>query len=106
MTDPDPEAQNQTDLDPDLEHTETGKFKGQFHYLMMYSNVVVSGPVSLISQPFRLTQAPQSFDGRSFGGGMLVGLTYIFIPIGFAMELIEDREVGAHRNREFRRVRS
>jgi hypothetical protein len=63
---------------------------------MVYSNVVVSGPVSLISQPFRLTQAPQSFDGRSFGGGMLVGLTYIFIPIGFAMELIEDREVGAH----------
>ncbi len=62
----------------------------------MCSNVVVSGPVSLISQPFRLTQAPQSFDGRSFGGGMLVGLTYIFIPIGFAMELIEDREVGAH----------
>jgi hypothetical protein len=32
MTDPDPEAQNQTDLDPDLEHTETGKFKGQFHF--------------------------------------------------------------------------
>jgi hypothetical protein len=28
---------------------------------------------------------------------MLVGLTYIFIPIGFALELIEDREVS-HRN--------
>jgi hypothetical protein len=69
----------------------------------MCLNVVVSGPVSLISQPFRLTQAPQSFDGRSFGGGMLVGLTYIFIPIGFAMELIEDREVrnvGAHEIQE------
>ena len=48
----------------------------------------------LTSQPFRLTQPPQSFDGRSFGGGMLVGLTYIFIPIGFALELIEDREVN------------
>lgn len=33
------------------------------------------------------------FDGSVFGGALFIGFTYMFIPIGMAMELIEDREV-------------
>ena len=50
-------------------------------------NIVIYEPYS------RLTSLTANFDGSSFGGGMLVGLTYIFIPIFFALELIDDREV-------------
>ena len=34
------------------------------------------------------------FDFSSFGGSMFIGFTYMFIPLGLALELIEDREVG------------
>ena len=51
------------------------------------------GNISVTSQLMRYVEPPASFDGATFGGGIMVGMTYVFIPIGFALELIEDREV-------------
>ena len=45
------------------------------------------------TQPFRLTEIPVAFDGGAFGGNLLIGITYVFIPCGFALELIYDRQV-------------
>ncbi|XP_023324416.1 ATP-binding cassette sub-family A member 9 [Eurytemora carolleeae] len=57
-----------------------------------YASQYGAGDINLTSQPFRLSSLPAGFDGGSFGGSLLVGMTYIFVPIGFAMELIDDRE--------------
>ena len=35
------------------------------------------------------------FDSGSFTGGIFLGFTYVFMPIGMALELIEDREIRA-----------
>jgi len=60
-------------------------------YAMLYD----IGNISLTSKPFRLTEIPVSFDGGSFGGNLLIGITYAFIPCGFALELITDRHIRA-----------
>eukprot|EP00095_Tigriopus_kingsejongensis_P007732 maker-scaffold200_size264178-snap-gene-0.9 protein:Tk07732 transcript:maker-scaffold200_size264178-snap-gene-0.9-mRNA-1 annotation:"atp-binding cassette sub-family a member 5" len=36
-----------------------------------------------------------NFDFGSFGGTIFIGFTYVLIPIGLALELIEDREIRA-----------
>lgn len=58
-----------------------------------YSSLYSSGPISLTSQPFRITDVPLTFDGGAFAGNLFVGITYVFIPCGFALELIYDRQV-------------
>jgi len=60
-------------------------------YAMLYN----IGNISVSTQPFRLTEIPVSFDGGAFGGNLLIGITYVFIPCGFALELIYDRQIRA-----------
>ena len=55
----------------------------------------LQGNITVSSQSFRKTTVAPGFDGSSFGGNMLVGITYVFIPCGFALELIYDREIRA-----------
>ena len=51
--------------------------------------------ISVSSQPLRKTTIQPAFDGGAFSGNMFVGITYVFIPCGFALELIYDRQIRA-----------
>ena len=51
--------------------------------------------ISTSSQPLRKTTIQPAFDGGAFSGNMFVGITYVFIPCGFALELIYDRQIRA-----------
>ena len=54
-----------------------------------------SANISVSSQPLRKTTVTPTFDGGAFAGNMFVGITYVFIPCGFALELIYDRQIRA-----------
>ena len=50
--------------------------------------------INLTSQPFKPSKPSKSFDGGNFGGWMIIGMVYVFQPMGFALEQIYDREVS------------
>lgn len=60
-----------------------------------YSMLYDIGNITVSSHPFKLTEIPQEFDGGAFSGNLFIGLTYAFIPCGFALELIYDRQIRA-----------
>ena len=39
--------------------------------------------------------AKDGFDGGAFAGAMFIGFTYVMMPLGMGLELIEDREIRA-----------
>ncbi|XP_059079473.1 cholesterol transporter ABCA5-like isoform X1 [Tigriopus californicus] len=51
--------------------------------------------INTISHNFKHTSMAGDFDFGSFGGTIFIGFTYVLIPIGLALELIEDREIRA-----------
>ena len=56
----------------------------------------VGGNISLTSHPFKAAktgQPPTQFDGAAFSGSIFLGFTYTLVIMGFAMELIYDRQV-------------
>ena len=55
----------------------------------------LNSSISLTSQPFKKsgTGEPAQFDGAAFSGSIFFGFTYTLIIMGFALELIYDREV-------------
>ena len=78
----------------------------------MYAKAYKLPEIKLVNQPFTYTvfQEGEScwklaicasklvfsfteFDFSTFGGSMFIGFIYMFTPLMFAMELIEDREV-------------
>ena len=56
----------------------------------------VGGNISLTSHPFKAAktgQPPTQFDGATFSGSIFLGFTYTLVIMGFALELIYDRQV-------------
>ena len=49
--------------------------------------------INLTSQPFKATEQLPQFDGLLFAGSLFLGFTYVIQVMGFALELIYDREV-------------
>ncbi len=52
----------------------------------------LGGNVSVVSQPLA-AEALSGFDYAAFAGVMFIGFTYLMLPMGLAMELVEDREL-------------
>jgi hypothetical protein len=63
----------------------------------MYATSYGLNYITVTSQPLK-AKTPPTYDYASFAGAMFVGFCYLMMPIGLAMELIEDREVQSGRN--------
>ena len=51
--------------------------------------------INITSQPFKTQSPSPQFDGLLFGGSTFIGFTYVIMVMGFALELIYDREIRA-----------
>ena len=59
----------------------------------MASFLGLNDTIQLTSQPFKTTDQPPAFDPLLFTGAIFLGFTYVIMVMGFALELISDREV-------------